>query len=535
MPLTFKNRRKKGPPLLPAASLEGLEKFVHPHQQWPADQNDSWKNKPLPELPRRASSEYSRSVRNSDYNFGYGVYGYLSSGLPSPRGHNSPHRSYRDSHHESRARRQTPTANLREKYRRTSGHHGRWVIRQSSSPALSHDHPWAEGGSPPQAEWSSPPVPNASVHGDTVIFEHANASLPEIPTLVPPPSPKTVDSIDASLIPRPLGVDQIQDEDGSEAGKAKEIPSILLVENSDPDICLCHSPHPRHDRVMSVSRLANVARIDLAQQITSPSQESLAIVSPCEAEKLEATVPYSPIDEKGIETVKQVEEAEEIHNEDEGNDEIGKSTENDNSNCTKLYSISTTASTRKLIVEDEEPQDSGISDMEPPRAPYPSPRPSRSSSLPPPNLHPRHPRRQKQIAIPPTDYQKYGPQAWTKDKAKSKPNSKLKPKPKPKEKGKETNKSQDPGDEKGKEKEKNEQKRGISCIPRYFRKLLPKAFSSESAPCPPSPLPPPPPPRPRPESPAFHRTFTAPSAPSFQRQHADSYPHRTQTYPLQAP
>ncbi|EFW14351.1 conserved hypothetical protein [Coccidioides posadasii str. Silveira] len=522
----FGNGRKQRPHLLPSASLEGLEKFVHPSQPWPVDQSDSWKYKPLPELPRRSSSEYSRSEKNLEHTPNT----YLRN-ASSSRSRDASRRYYRGLYHqESRARHRTPESNRREQSQQASiGHRGRWIIRQTSSPVLSHEPLWADPNSYAATEWFW--MPEVPEHGEGVIFQHANVSVPEVPTIVPPPSPKTIDSIDPSLIPRPLGVETALEETGT---KLKEQSSVVTIANPDHDICLCHSPHPRHNRVVSISR---VAKVRLAEEKLSESEESVDIVFPPEDEDVQdATAPTSPEDEK-----------EEGVKRDKAEDDDRRSVRSASQTLTRLYSFSSSTSCGP-VVEREEAGSSDTSNMERSRGPFQSSHLSRSSSLPSPSLHPRHPARKKQPAIPPTDYQKFGPEAWLRDKSKSKATAR----PKPKLRDNDNHKNKDRDEDKNQD--RVGQRRRISNLPRFIRRFLPKAFSSEPFADPPSqaqrrqplrqpqqqrqqqqpPRPPPPPlppsiarPQVRPQSPASYNPFTTPWTPPSTRPYISQYRPRS--------
>ncbi|WEW59992.1 hypothetical protein PRK78_005474 [Emydomyces testavorans] len=524
MPLTSRSRAKHGASLLPAASLEGLERFVHPHQTQPVEQRDSWKFKPLPALPRAISGESSRPLRNFERNSRNGIYGSVPHDASPSTSHNSVGRSLRDQYQGGTAGRRTPLANSSEQYHQSIiGHQSRWIARQTSASGLSHGQSWAESDSCREKEW--PCVPEVD---DGQGSQHSNDGRPKTPTITRPSTAKSIDSIDPSLIPRPLGIEATLAKDSGEVRKAREKTPISPVEHSDPEICLCHSPHPRHHRVASVSRLSSVLRGDLPRWSTTTPRErvSLPTVTQHEDEDAQQTAAPNELQEKDT-------------NGNKGQDSDEQFVARENPNCTKLYSFYTSASTSMLVKEGRESEDSDLSDTERPRTPYHSPRQSRSTSLPPPlpaaSLHPRHPRHQKQLAIPPTDYQKYGPQIWTKDKSKTT----LKDKDEKKEKQKQKVKVK----EKGKDKDKDGTKRGrMSTISRYLRKLLPKAFSSEplanSSPPdpnpPPSPLPPPP--RltaARSSTSSLHKTSTAPAGPSapYEKytngQHHDHYDAHT--------
>ncbi|KAI1934650.1 hypothetical protein LOZ66_005810 [Ophidiomyces ophidiicola] len=480
MPLSSKAWSNRPPSLLPAASLEGLEKFVHPDETWPVDQKDPWKYKPLPDLPRASSSDYSRSIVSLDSEPRNGAYDQMHD-LNTSQDSLVSGRINQRSFPGTNGRRRTPITNLKEQFQQAStGRRGRWILRQSSSPALSQYNPWLDKHSFHGTEVSWTPAATVCMRRDSLASQHVNSVPPDSPTIVPPLSPRTVDSFDPSLIPRPLGVDSVQGEGDGEIGKPKGRSPLLIVENSDPDICLCHSPHPRHDRVPS--RVTSIQRENLPLPPLPSSPGSL--LSKGRGSQVIGTPKKLNKEEKSKIEPKKV---------------VCQSIKSVGPNRTQLCSFctTTTADLRNARTPIQGAHDSYILEVEQPRAPHPSPRLSRCSSLPQILSSRRNqPTPTKHIAIPPTDYQKYGPQALAENRKAAKAKRK----------------------EKGQKDNRESKKRGISRLPRYLRKILPKAFSSESLK---TTTPPPDLEKlhPRPSTPAIHQAFASP--PPYPYQYSD--------------
>lgn len=399
--------------LLPSTSLEGLERFVPPERSPFRNYIPQWKlDKPLPHLPLRTSSLYNFDDRNNGAEakarrYRRSLYGndprsklgtVLDTCSMEDLSIGRPREDRQRGGGGGRSGVYPPvsplpvTSPLRKHWRAGSDVEAEPVKRARRSPASPHLRGAQSMRSP-------------GLKGN---FGTGNGyeKTPRTAKTERPQSRKTNHSVDPTLVPLPLEVEESQQSRNG----IQSLPSPAKFENRN--VCLCNNPHPCHSEVIPSTPWSDAPEPEFVRPWTA---STAATAKP----KRSAT----PIERGEIGSI---------------SSRIPKqSVDSGSANRTRLYSFSTSTSVcenpsihnsnRNSNINTGETSNDTYDHLDVPDLPHPPPTSYSHLPRPPsPFTEPQIPapspprRRTRQLAIPPSDYQQHGPKIWSATKPKRK-------------------------------------------------------------------------------------------------------------------